>query len=122
MGQLELRELREKIHEWAEQFGFCQVGFSDTKLDDHGKRLKDWLKAGLNADMKYMAKYGNMRWTPGSLKPGTKSIILKKEGALTKKAAQKSKIPASKKKEKVKASISNQVSKPRDKTINTTKS
>ena len=22
-----------------------------------------------------MAKYGNMRWTPGSLKPGTKSII-----------------------------------------------
>ena len=75
MGQLELRELREKIHEWAEQLGFCQVGFSDTKLDDHGKRLKDWLKAGLNADMKYMAKYGNMRWTPGSLKPGTKSII-----------------------------------------------
>ena len=75
MGELELRELREKIYEWAEQLGFCQVGCSDTKLDDHGKRLKDWLNAGLYADMRYMAKYGNMRWPPSSLKPGTKSII-----------------------------------------------
>ena len=75
MEKAELRELRENIHQWAEQLGFSQVGFSDTKLDDHGQRLQDWLKAGLNADMKYMAKYGNMRWTPGKLKPGTKSII-----------------------------------------------
>ena len=75
MGKSEIKELREKIHEWAESLGFCQVGFSDTKLDDHGKKLQNWLKAGFNADMDYMANHGSMRWTPDRLKPGTKSII-----------------------------------------------
>ena len=75
MGKSEIKELREKIHEWAESLGFCQVGFSNTKLDDHGKKLQNWLKAGFNADMDYMANHGSMRWTPDRLKPGTKSII-----------------------------------------------
>ena len=89
MEKLEIKELQEKIHGWAEQLGFCQVGFSDTKLDDHGKRLQNWLKAGLNAEMKYMAKHGNMRWTPDRLKPGTKSIISVRINYLEKEPASK---------------------------------
>ena len=89
MGKSEIRELREKIREWAEQLGFCQVGFSDTELDDHGKRLQNWLKAGFNADMKYMADHGNMRWKPDRLKPGTRSIISLRINYLEKEPASK---------------------------------
>tara|TARA_B100002049_G_scaffold30372_1_gene19970 strand:+ start:159 stop:1250 length:1092 start_codon:yes stop_codon:yes gene_type:complete len=55
------------------------------------------------------------------LKSGTKSKILKKEGTVAKKAPHKSKKPVSRNKEKVSASKSNQATKPRDKTKNTTK-
>ena len=56
------------------------------------------------------------------LSSGTKSKNLKKEGTIAKKAPQKSKKPASRNKEKVNASKLNQVTKPRNKKINTTKS
>ena len=55
------------------------------------------------------------------LKSGTKSKILKKEGTVAKKAPHRSKKPVSRNKEKVSASKSNQATKPRDKTKNTTK-
>jgi|TARA_Y100000031_G_scaffold33441_1_gene37473 ribonuclease E len=56
------------------------------------------------------------------LSSGTKSKNLKKEGTVTKKAPQKSKKPASRNREKVNASKSNQATRPRNKTVNTTKS
>jgi len=56
------------------------------------------------------------------LSSGTKSNILKKEGTLAKKAPQKSKNTASRNKEKVNASKSNQATKPKNKTVNTTDS
>ena len=55
------------------------------------------------------------------LSSGTKSKNLKKEVTAAKKAPQKSKKPASRNKEKVNASESNQATKPRNKTVNTTK-
>jgi len=55
------------------------------------------------------------------LSSGTKSKNLKKEVTVAKKAPQKSKKPASRNKEKVNASESNQATKPRNKTVNTTK-
>ena len=55
------------------------------------------------------------------LSSGTKSKILKKKRTIAKKAPQKSKIPASRNKEKVFTSKSNQATKPRNKTKNTTK-
>jgi len=55
------------------------------------------------------------------LSSGTKSKILEKEGTVAKKALQKSKKPASRNKEKVNVSKSNQVTKPRNKTVNTTR-
>ena len=56
------------------------------------------------------------------LSSGKNSKILKKVGTVAKKAAQKSKKPASRNKEKVNASKSKQATKPRNKTVNTTKS
>jgi len=56
------------------------------------------------------------------LSSGTKSKYLKKEVTVTKKAPQKSKKLASRNKEKVNASKSIQVTKPRNKTVNTAKS
>ena len=55
------------------------------------------------------------------LSSGTKSKNLKKEGTVVKKAQQKSKKPASRNKEKVNASKLNPATKPRKKTVNTTK-
>ena len=55
------------------------------------------------------------------LSSGTKSKILKKERTLAKKTPQKSKKPASRNKEKVNASKLNQVTKPRNNKVNTTK-
>jgi len=60
--------------------------------------------------------------TESKLSSGTKSKNLKKEGTLAKKVSQKSKKPASKNKEKVIASKSNPVTKPRNKTENATNS
>ena len=54
------------------------------------------------------------------LSSGTKSKNLKKEGTAVKKAPQKSKKPVSRNQEKVNASKSNQATKPRNKTVNTT--
>ncbi|MDC0229349.1 Rne/Rng family ribonuclease [Deltaproteobacteria bacterium] len=56
------------------------------------------------------------------LSSGIKSKNLKKERTVVKKAPQKSKNPDSRNKEKVNASKSNQATKPRNKTVNTTKS
>ena len=56
------------------------------------------------------------------LSSGTKSKNLKKERTLAKKAPQKSKITASRNKEKVNASKSNQITNPKNKKVNTTKS
>jgi len=54
------------------------------------------------------------------LNSGTKSKNIKKEGTAAKKASQKLKKPAPRNKEKVNASKSNQTTKPRNKTVNTT--
>ncbi len=55
-------------------FEFCGVA-KVQKLDDDARRLESWLSQGMNAEMKYMENYFDLRIDPSRLVPGAKSVI-----------------------------------------------
>jgi epoxyqueuosine reductase len=70
-----LAELARHIKSWGKELGFQQVGFCDTALDEHERRLEQWLKEGLHGTMDYMARHGRRRSRPAELVPGTVRVI-----------------------------------------------
>ncbi len=71
----ELAVLASRIRVWGEELGFQQLGISDTKLDNHEKRLQSWLKKGFHGEMSYMERHGKRRSRPAQLVPGTVRVI-----------------------------------------------
>lgn len=55
-------------------FEFCGVA-KVQKLDEDARRLESWLSQGMNAEMKYMENYFDLRIDPSKLVPGAKSVI-----------------------------------------------
>lgn len=71
----ELNELALNIKEWAVEFGFAEAKITDIDYSQHKEAYQEWIDAGYNASMDYLANHGDMRFHPEQLHPGTKRII-----------------------------------------------
>jgi epoxyqueuosine reductase len=71
----QLAALAAQVKTWGAELGFQQVGVCDTRLDEHEKRLEQWLREGLHGTMDYMSRHGRRRSRPGELVPGTVRVI-----------------------------------------------
>ena len=71
----QLAALAARIKTWGAELGFQQIGVCDTRLDEHEKRLEQWLREGLHGTMDYMSRHGWRRSRPGELVPGTVRVI-----------------------------------------------
>ncbi len=70
-----LAALAGQIRSWGAELGFQQVGICGTRLDEHERRLEEWLREGLHGTMDYMARHGRRRSRPADLVPGTERVI-----------------------------------------------
>ena len=68
-------KLIEKIHQWGEELGFAQIGFSDVDLSEYEGKYNQWINNNYHGDMDYMARHGTMRTRPAELVEGTLSCI-----------------------------------------------
>jgi epoxyqueuosine reductase len=64
-----------KIEQYAQDFGFSQIGVSDVDLHHAEAGLLAWLEAGFHGSMDYMAAHGLKRARPAELVPGTVRVI-----------------------------------------------
>ena len=67
--------LAHRIVAWGRELGFDAIGIADTNLEAEEVRLLDWLAAGRNGEMDYMARHGVNRSRPAALVPGTLRVI-----------------------------------------------
>lgn len=72
---LAMNELLNKMQDWAQSFGFQQLGVSDLDLADSEEKLLIWLDAGFHGEMSYMSRHGTKRSRPEELIPGTIRVI-----------------------------------------------
>lgn len=68
-------ELAERIKAHARTLGFQQIGIADLDLAADEARLIEWLRAGRQGSMHYMARHGRRRSRPAELVPGTLRVI-----------------------------------------------
>jgi len=71
----DLAHLAQSIKDWGRELGFQQVGIADVALDAHERHLHDWLAAGYQGEMDYMAAHGTKRSRPDELVEGTRRVI-----------------------------------------------
>ena len=71
----DLNLLATRIKSWGQEFGFQQVGITDTNLSEVENRLNDWLNLGMHGEMQYMVRHGSRRTRPQELISGTIRII-----------------------------------------------
>ena len=67
--------LRKRIKQWSKDLGFDHTGFSNCDLGEHESRFLNWIDAGHHGEMDYMQRHADLRLRPGTLHPGTISII-----------------------------------------------
>ena len=75
LAAMDMNELKQAIRGWATEAGFSDIGVSGIDLRDTEQRLKDWLLAGYQGDMEWMASHGDKRTRPELLEPGTIRVI-----------------------------------------------
>jgi epoxyqueuosine reductase len=64
-----------EIRRWSAELGFAQLGVAHIELARDEAHFLDWLRAGFNGEMAYMARHGVKRSRPAELLPGTVSCI-----------------------------------------------
>lgn len=66
-----------KIKEWAQRLGFDACGMAPARPVDaiHIHWLDEWLKAGCEAGMSYMANHRDLRIDPSTLVEGARTVI-----------------------------------------------
>ncbi len=64
-----------EIRGWSAELGFTGLGVAGIDLGPDESLFLDWLRAGFNGEMEYMARHGVKRTRPESLVPGTLSCI-----------------------------------------------
>jgi len=67
--------LAERIRALGQELGFQQIGISAAQTGKHEARLADWLAAGYQGEMEWMASHGSKRTRPAELVPGTCRVI-----------------------------------------------
>lgn len=68
--------LSQQIKSIAKTLGFSDTRICGIDLGQHKAKLLDWLEKNYHGKMHYMEKYGDKRYRPENLVPGTKSIIV----------------------------------------------
>ena len=69
-------DFSKKIKSAALEAGFDHCGIAKAiKLDDDARRLENWLNAGRQGNMHYMANHFDLRVDPSLLVPGARSVI-----------------------------------------------
>jgi epoxyqueuosine reductase len=63
------------VRHWSEQLGFAKLGVAHIDLAPDEAHFLEWLRAGFNGEMSYMARHGVKRSRPQELLPGTVSCI-----------------------------------------------
>src|SRR6202453_3044572 len=63
------------IRRWSAEWGFARLGVAHIDLARDEAHFLDWLRAGFNGEMAYMARHGVTRSRPAELLPGTVSCI-----------------------------------------------
>src|ERR1700678_1597305 len=63
------------IRRWSAELGFARLGVAHIDLARDEAHFLDWLRAGFNGEMAYMARHGVKRSRPAELLPGTVSCI-----------------------------------------------
>ena len=57
------------IRRWSAQLGFARLGVAHLELARDEAHFLDWLRAGFNGEMAYMARHGVKRSRPAELLP-----------------------------------------------------
>ncbi len=65
----------QRLRGWARELGFSQIGVAEVDLHGAEQGLLDWLAAGFQGGMGYMAAHGLKRARPAELVPGTVRVI-----------------------------------------------
>jgi epoxyqueuosine reductase len=69
-------ELKERLKAKAHELGFATVGFAPAEDDPlQGRRLDEWLAAGLHGEMEWMQDRADVRRGPRAMWPEAKSVI-----------------------------------------------
>lgn len=69
--------MRDAVKKKAKELGFDLFGTAPVhSLDDHGERLREWLKRGYNAGMAYMSRNVEKRTDPRLLVDDARSVIV----------------------------------------------
>ena len=68
-------DLIKNIHQWSDELGFAQVGFSNVDLSGYEEQYNQWIAKNYHGDMDYMSRHGSMRTRPNELVEGTLSCI-----------------------------------------------
>lgn len=63
------------IKRWGTELGFARIGVANIDLAIDEAHFLDWLRAGFNGEMRYMARHGSKRTRPAELLPGTVSCL-----------------------------------------------
>jgi epoxyqueuosine reductase len=71
----DLPVLMADIRRWSAELGFARLGVAHIDLARDEAHFLDWLRAGFNGEMAYMARHGVKRSRPAELLPGTVSCI-----------------------------------------------
>lgn len=72
---LDLNQLATNIKRWGREFGFQQVGITDTDLSADEPRFQAWLEQGYQGSMEWLSAHGTKRTRPAELIPGTLRVI-----------------------------------------------
>ncbi len=68
-------ELGARIKAWGRELGLSAIGIAAVELGAAEAGLTEWLAAGFNGEMDYMARHGAKRARPAELLPGTVSVV-----------------------------------------------
>uniref|UniRef100_UPI003C2DB817 tRNA epoxyqueuosine(34) reductase QueG n=1 Tax=Altererythrobacter segetis TaxID=1104773 RepID=UPI003C2DB817 len=69
-------DLKQRLKARAHELGFVAVGFAPAKDDPlRGRRLREWLAAGLHGEMAWMENRADVRQGPQSMWPEAQSVI-----------------------------------------------
>ncbi|ASK35437.1 tRNA epoxyqueuosine(34) reductase QueG [Alcanivorax sp. N3-2A] len=72
---MDLADLKQRIADQALTLGFQQMGVADIDLSQAEQRLQQWLEAGHQGEMHWMAAHDGKRSRPAQLEPGTLRVL-----------------------------------------------
>jgi epoxyqueuosine reductase len=76
MSRQRRRQISGDLRRWAKEVGFDLVGIAPATIDLGWDRLRDWLSAGKQGEMAYLAENADVRRDPSRLLAGVQSVVV----------------------------------------------